>query len=357
MCSFSIGPPFSAGFNEGRSEWLLLLTATVLQCLLRKYWWAKSITSCIWLQIADYCHVYCGSTEVLQRHSLEGFHIIWLSCILWWPPRIMVWNPAWGDPGHPAVDADPARGSAELLQAATALHQGEWGAPEAHSEQVLVQINCNYHLLYMYTVHVSHNMMHIGTLISLVFLKLPQENLANVQHSISESQGATEQFKVWMHACRSKDKFVRLRELGCSVHIILCGYSPLKIQCTAVWLDRMNLTETPPAPLPPPRAQFASVYINGLMGWECPSWITEETWELSEMVMPWTGALRRSGISLCPYPDQGEGSFSELANFSESPGTSLTFIYDGNSKGSIVHATEIALSWDCAPVPRNLEVA
>jgi len=38
-------------------------------------------------------------------------------------------------------------------------------------------------------------MMHFGTLILLVFLKLPQENLANVQHSISESQGATDQFK------------------------------------------------------------------------------------------------------------------------------------------------------------------
>ena len=36
---------------------------------------------------------------------------------------------------------------------------------------------------------------------------------------------------------------------------------------------------------------------------------------------------------------------------------SLTFIYDGNSKGSIVHATEIALSRDCAPVPRDLEIA
>jgi len=37
--------------------------------------------------------------------------------------------------------------------------------------------------------------------------------------------------------------------------------------------------------------------------------------------------------------------------------TSLTFIYDGNSKGSIVHATEIALSRDCAPVPRDLKIA
>ena len=37
--------------------------------------------------------------------------------------------------------------------------------------------------------------------------------------------------------------------------------------------------------------------------------------------------------------------------------TSLTFIYDGNSMGSIVHATEIALSRDCAPVPRDLEIA
>ena len=58
---------------------------------------------------------------------------------------------------------------------------------------------------------------------------------------------------------------------------------------------------------------------NGLMGWEHPRWLTEESWELSEMVMPWTGALHRSGISLLPYPDQGEGSFSELVSFPEAP--------------------------------------
>ena len=38
------------------------------------------------------------------------------------------------------------------------------------------------------------------------------------------------------------------------------------------------------------------------------------------MVMPWTGALHRSGISLRPYPDRREGSFSELVNFPEAPG-------------------------------------
>ena len=32
------------------------------------------------------------------------------------------------------------------------------------------------------------------------------------------------------------------------------------------------------------------------------------------------GALHRSEISLRPYPDRGEGSFSELANFPEAPG-------------------------------------
>jgi len=31
---------------------------------------------------------------------------------------------------------------------------------------------------------------------------------------------------------------------------------------------------------------------NGLTGWERPSWLTEESWELSEMVMPWTGAAQ-----------------------------------------------------------------
>ena len=37
------------------------------------------------------------------------------------------------------------------------------------------------------------------------------------------------------------------------------------------------------------------------------------------MVIPWTGALQRSGVSLHLYPDRGEGSFSELANFPEVP--------------------------------------
>ena len=59
---------------------------------------------------------------------------------------------------------------------------------------------------------------------------------------------------------------------------------------------------------------------NGLTGWERPSWLIEESWELSETVMPWTEALHRSGISLLPYPDRGKGSFSELANFPEAPG-------------------------------------
>jgi len=31
-------------------------------------------------------------------------------------------------------------------------------------------------------------------------------------------------------------------------------------------------------------------------------------------------AMYRSGFSLFPYPDQGEGSFSELVNFPEVPG-------------------------------------
>jgi len=54
-----------------------------------------------------------------------------------------------------------------------------------------------------------------------------------------------------------------------------------------------------------------------LMGWEHLSWLMEESWELSEMVKPSTQALYRSGVSLHLYPDQGEGSFSELANFPE----------------------------------------
>jgi len=62
---------------------------------------------------------------------------------------------------------------------------------------------------------------------------------------------------------------------------------------------------------------------HGLMGWERPSWLTEESWELSEMMMSWTGALHRSGIFLLPYPDRGEESFSELVNFPEAPGAGV----------------------------------
>ena len=46
---------------------------------------------------------------------------------------------------------------------------------------------------------------------------------------------------------------------------------------------------------------------NGLTRWERPSWLTEESWELSEMVMSWTGALHRSG-SLCAHTQtEGKG--------------------------------------------------
>ena len=91
------------------------------------------------------------------------------------------------------------------------------------------------------------------------------------------------------------------------------------------------------------------------------------------------GALHRSGISPRLYPDRGEGSFSELANFPEAPWcmgliihawhwrwwrscksllrTSLTSIYDGNSKGSILHATEIALSRDWHAISGSWECA
>jgi len=46
---------------------------------------------------------------------------------------------------------------------------------------------------------------------------------------------------------------------------------------------------------------------NGLTRGERPSWLTEESWELSETVMPWMGALHRSGISLFPYQTEGKG--------------------------------------------------
>jgi len=45
---------------------------------------------------------------------------------------------------------------------------------------------------------------------------------------------------------------------------------------------------------------------NALAGSQHLSWLAEESWEHSEMVMPWTGALHRSGISLRPYPDWGK---------------------------------------------------
>ena len=90
------------------------------------------------------------------------------------------------------------------------------------------------------------------------------------------------------------------------------------------------------------------------------------------------GALHSSGVSLHPYPDRGEGSFSDLVNFPEVPGTRgfwcwwwhwscksslhvctfFTLIHNGNwndNLASIVHATEIARSWDCTLVPHNLK--
>ena len=94
--------------------------------------------------------------------------------------------------------------------------------------------------------------------------------------------------------------------------------------------------------------------------------------------MPWTGALHWCGISLRPYLRRRGREFLRVGELPRSPwpwcgGLSihwrwrrscksllrmfLTFIYNGNSKGSIVHATEIALSRDCTPVPRDLEIA
>ena len=90
---------------------------------------------------------------------------------------------------------------------------------------------------------------------------------------------------------------------------------------------------------------------NGLTGWEHPSWLTEESWELSEMVMPWTGALHRSGISLLPYPDRGEGSFSELMNFPEAPGAGV-WVYipdiegdDGAARAHYVRLLYLYIRW------------
>ena len=117
---------------------------------------------------------------------------------------------------------------------------------------------------------------------------------------------------------------------------------------------------------------------NGITGWGRPSWLTEESWELSEMVMPCTGALHRSGISV-RLPSLRGREFHRVGELPRSPWcgglsirawhwrwrrscksllrTSLTFIYDGNSKGSVVRATEIALSRDCALVPHDIEIA
>jgi len=124
---------------------------------------------------------------------------------------------------------------------------------------------------------------------------------------------------------------------------------------------------------------------NGLTGWERPSWLTEESWELSEIVIPWTGTpqvwdlsaavprprgreflrvgkIPRSfwcgGLSIHAWHWRWQRSCKSLLQ------TSLTFIYDGNSKGSRVHRcraisrlhTGAAQSRDCANPGRNLEI-
>ena len=58
------------------------------------------------------------------------------------------------------------------------------------------------------------------------------------------------------------------------IYIIICRYSPLKIQCTAILLDRMNLKNCPPPPLPHlhpcvilfPMCYEASYMLNGCGG-------------------------------------------------------------------------------------------
>ena len=59
------------------------------------------------------------------------------------------------------------------------------------------------------------------------------------------------------------------------------------------------------------------------------------------MVKLSTGALYRSGVSLHLYPDQGEGSFSELANFPEVPdvgGRGLEYMPDVNGDDGAARA-------------------
>ena len=63
-----------------------------------------------------------------------------------------------------------------------------------------------------------------------------------------------------------------------------------------------------------------SCECNRLRGWERLSCLTEERWELSELVKPWTGALQSSGISLCPCQEE---SFSELTNLPGVEGLSI----------------------------------
>ena len=64
------------------------------------------------------------------------------------------------------------------------------------------------------------------------------------------------------------------------------------------------------------RVQFAN--INGLTGRERQSWLTEESWELSEMMMPWTGALHSSGIS-APIPRRRGREFLRVGELPRSP--------------------------------------
>ena len=117
---------------------------------------------------------------------------------------------------------------------------------------------------------------------------------------------------------------------------------------------------------------------NGLMGWERLSWLMENSWELSEMMMPWMGELHRSGNSLHLYPDRGEESFPKLANFSEVPCVGA-WVYmpdiDGDNGAARAHyirslplytmeTRRVRLCMqqklrdlDYAPVPRDLKIA
>ena len=127
---------------------------------------------------------------------------------------------------------------------------------------------------------------------------------------------------------------------------------------------------------------------NGLTGWEHLSWLMEESWELSKMVMPWTG--HSTGLGSVCARTQTEGKGVSLSwQTSQKPlvwgleYTCLTLMVATELQELIMYVPYLHIRWklegfncacnrnhaisrlctgadwsrDCALVPRNLEIA